>query len=249
MQPLWKDVPNGVQVVRLDQAHEVETLVRVFEGIADAEGWQSEGALRQWLDRSVYFALEVEGTLAGGIQLVLPDSTGTLPYHAIWPEISLASPGRQAHVAILALDGAFRGQSMLFWRLAVEMWRFSVGAGIATLSIEVTPRVLPLYQRLGWPLTVQGELRMHWGEPCYLASLGIPEVAEAILRRAEHAHCYREIISQAFRVTISPARLPKATLDGGVPARNDARHVFWSAGAPLLPVLSTPSGADASHCQ
>jgi hypothetical protein len=35
---------------------------------------------------------------------------------------------------------------------------------IATLLIEVTPRVLPLYWRLGWPLQIRGELRRHWGE-------------------------------------------------------------------------------------
>ncbi len=218
MLPLWKDAQSGVEVVRLDQAHEVEALVCLFERIADAEGWQSEGSLRHWLNRSVYFALKVKGELAGGVQLVLPNLEGTLPYQAIWPEISLTSARRQAHVAMLALDPAFRGQSILFWRLVVEMWRHSVGVGITTLSIEVTPRVLPLYRRLGWPLEVQGDLRMHWGEPCYLASLGIPEVAEALLRRAEHAPCYQEIISQAFRVTIFPESQRKLPV-GALPLR------------------------------
>lgn len=203
MVPLWKDAEQGVRVLRLTGGTEVEPLVRLFETIAEAEGWEPEGALRRWLGRSVYFALEVDGALAGGLQLVLPDPEGTLPYQSIWPEVPLASPGRQAHVAILALDERYRGQSMLFWRLVCEMWRHAVGAGVATLSIEVTPRVLPLYWRLGWPLKVQGELREHWGEDCHLAFLGVPEVAEALLRRAEHSTYYREIIAQAFRVTLS----------------------------------------------
>jgi ribosomal protein S18 acetylase RimI-like enzyme len=201
--PLWRDANTGVRVVRLTRAEEILALVRLFEGIAETEGWRPEGALRLWRERSVYFALEVEGQLAGGLQLVLSDVAGALPYQAIWPEVPSAAPGRQAHVAILALDGAFRGQGLLFWRLVVEMWRHSVGMGVATLSIEVTPRVLPIYWRLGWPLEIQRELRRHWGEDCYLCSLGIPEVAETLLRRAERSSYYRQIIAQAFRVALS----------------------------------------------
>lgn len=202
MVPLWMDADMGVRVVRLTTGEEILSLVCLFEGIADNEGWQPDGALRHWQERSVYFALEVEGDLAGGLQLVLPAATSTLPYQAIWPEVPPASPGRQAHVAILALDAPFRGQGILFWRLAVEMWRHCVGEGLATLSIEVTPRVLPIYWRMGWPLEIQGELRRHWGEDCYLCTLGIPEVAETLLRRAEHSSQYRLIISQAFRVAL-----------------------------------------------
>jgi hypothetical protein len=85
------------------------------------------------------------------------------------------------------------------------MWRWCVGEGIATLSLEVTPRVLPLYRRLGWPLQIRGEARVHWGEECYLCTLGVPEVAEALLRRAGRSPYYRHIIAQAFRVAL-PAR-------------------------------------------
>jgi len=205
MLPLWRDAERDVQVVRLIEAEEIGALVRLFEEIAAAEGWQPEGALRRWQDRSVYFALEVQGQLIGGLQLVLPEASGTLPCQTIWPEAPVGPAGRSAHVAVLALDERFRGQGLLFWRLVIELWRHCVGAGIATLYLEVTPRVFPLYQRLGWPLEVRGELRMHWGEPCFLATLGIPEVAEALLRRAEHSLYYREIISQAFRVTLHPA--------------------------------------------
>ena len=199
---LWKDAGNGVRVDRLTEPKEAEALVGLFEGIAERENWQPEGALRRWQERSVYFALEAEGILAGGLQLVLPDAAGSLPCQSVWPEVSLGSSRYAAHVAMLALEEAFRGQSLLFWRLAVEMWRYCVGQGIATLFIEVTPRVLPIYQRLGWPLKIQGELRMHWGEDCYLCSLGIPEVAQTLLERAEHSAYYREIVAQAFRVDL-----------------------------------------------
>ena len=46
MLPPWTDAETGVQVVRLTEPEEVEALVRLFEGIAEAEGWQPEGALR-----------------------------------------------------------------------------------------------------------------------------------------------------------------------------------------------------------
>ena len=182
---LWNNIPNGVRVVRLSAPKEIEELVRLFEDVAQKEGWQPSGALRLWLERSVYFALELNGQLIGGLQMVRPDPMGMLPSQSLWPEVQIGSPGRCNHIAVLALQDAFRGQPLLFWRLVVEMWRYCVGEGLTTLLIEVTPRVLPLYQRLGWPLEIRGELRRHWGEDCYLCTLGIPEVAEALLRRME----------------------------------------------------------------
>jgi hypothetical protein len=82
------------------------------------------------------------------------------------------------------------------------MWRHCVATGIANLFIEVTPRVLPIYQRLGWPLEIQGTLRLHWGEDCYLCTLSIPDVAAGLLHRAEASLFYRQIVMQAFRVGV-----------------------------------------------
>ncbi|MBV9468436.1 MAG: hypothetical protein JOZ57_04270, partial [Abitibacteriaceae bacterium] len=115
-----------------------------------------------------------------------------------------------AHVAMLAVDEAYRGRSILFWNLAIEMWRHCVGEGITTLFIEVTPRVLPIYRRLGWPLQIRGELRRHWGEDCYLCTPVIPDVDQALLQRAEHSPYYRKIIAQAFRVTLNSWEAPIA---------------------------------------
>ena len=210
---------HGVQVVRLIESEDVEpveALVRLFEGIASVEGWEPGGALRLFQHRSVYFALEIKERVSGGLQLVLPDhepSSLTLPCQALWPEVPVSAKAssdcRSAHVAILALERAVRGEGILFWRLVIEMWRYCVGEGVTTLFIEVTPRVLPLYQRLGWPLVIQGGLRRHWGEDCYLCTLGIPEVAEALLRRAEHSPYYRQIIAQAFRVVFTAPEQPE----------------------------------------
>jgi len=218
MLSLWRDAASGVGVVRLTEAEEIEEMVRLFEDVAGEQGWQPAGALRQWVDRSIYFALQVQGDegpggpgepgqFAGGLQLVLADAGGLLPCHALWPEVPAGakegSKGRSAHVAMLAVDTAYRGQGILFWHLAVEMWRHCVGAGVTTLWIEVTPRVLPLYRRLGWPLTIRGQVRRHWGEDCYLCTLGIPDVAQALLQRAEGSPYYRQIVAQAFRVTLA----------------------------------------------
>lgn len=210
MLPLCEDSESSVIVTRSTGMDETNNLVHLFENVAAKEGWQPDGALRLWLDRSVYFSLHKNGILAGGLQLVLPDALGGLPYQTVWSEVPVPIGAHQAaHVAVLALSEENRGQGMLFWHLGIEMWRHCVGHGIKTVFIEVTPRVLPLYQRLGWPLVMRGELRTHWGEPCYLCSLGIPEVAEAILRRAEHSTYYKQIIAQAFRVEMNISNIDK----------------------------------------
>src|SRR5687768_2950569 len=99
---LWEDADRGVRVVRLTETEEIAALIAFFEGIAAAEGWQPEGALQRWRDRSVYLALEVEGQAVGGLQLVLPDAAGTLPCQALWPDVPVGPAS--AHVAILALE-------------------------------------------------------------------------------------------------------------------------------------------------
>ena len=210
MLPLWEDDERAVEVARLTEPTEIEELSRLLENVAEEEGWlPPEGALQPKREASVSFALMVEGQVVGGLQLAVPDEAGRLSCQSVWSEVVV--PLRSAHIAILALGTEYRGQPLLFWRLAVEMWRDAVGKGITTLFIEVTPRVLPIYQRLGWPLQIVGELREHWGEDCYLCTLGIPEVAEALLRRAEHSGYYRQIIAQAFRVTMT-ARESRGTL-------------------------------------
>lgn len=217
MSPLWSSAESDSRVVLLAEPHQtpdgsarLDDLVSLFEAVALAEGWQPGNALTLWQSRSVYFALEMQEELAGGLQLILPGMASPLPCFDLWPEayadVGAAVCKRSAHICVLALAEGYRGQGLLFWRLAIEMWRYCVGHGITHVFIEVTPRVMPLYQRLGWPLVVRGELRTHWGEPCYLCSLGIPEVAEAILRRAEHSDYYRQIIAQAFRLPVLLSR-------------------------------------------
>lgn len=193
-----------IEVVCLTQKDEIGKLVQLFADVAQEQGWQPEEALDAWAQRSQYFALHIKEkglSFLGGLQLVLPDGQGRVPSHAVWPEVPTQT--RSAHVAILALEASHRGQTLLFWRLTIEMWRYCVGQGITTLFIEVTPRVLPLYRRLGWPLQIVGEKRMHWGEECYLCTLGIPDVARTLLQKAETSPYYHEIIAQAFRVTLA----------------------------------------------
>ena len=163
MLPLWRDAEGGVWVFRLIEDEHVDTLVKTFEQVAEERGWKPEGALSRYRDRSVYFGLCVGGQLAGGLQLVMPDTAGSLACQSVWPEVVISPPNGCAHVAILALNRAYRAQGDLFWHVVVEMWRFCVGNGIDKLFIECSPRALTLYRRLGWPLKVEGELRLHWG--------------------------------------------------------------------------------------
>jgi hypothetical protein len=206
MLPLWCDLERECRVLRLTKPKEIEALLLLFEDVAAAEGWRPQGALRLRRDRSVYFSLETQDRMVGGLQLTRPDSSGRLSCHDLWMELPFDLKGQTAHVAVLALDPAFRGKDFLFWSLGIEMWRFCVTEGISTLFLEVTPRVLPIYRRLGWPLEVYGEKRLHWGEDCYLCSLDVPRVAEALLRRSGRSSYYRRIVSQAFRVSLPEAK-------------------------------------------
>lgn len=210
-----EDFPFPYEVGSVDgaaRASDAMPLVDLFEQIAREEGWHPGGELRAHISRSVYFYLRLghdsppDGSLEpefiGALQLVLASATGSIPSAGVWPEVDFTARHRRiAHVAVLALRKEWRGRKdafMLFWLLAVAMWRYCVREGIEELWLEATPRVLATYQRLGFPLTVRGELREHWGEPCFLASMTVREVAGALAEKAfRGSSSYRSILIRA----------------------------------------------------
>lgn len=180
----------------------VDSIIRLFEQIADEEGWQPGEQLHAHAERSTYFGLSDEGgCLIGGLQLVAPDPKGLLPCQSVWPELSIVFAERAseiAHIAVLAVAKEWRGKrgGAPFWLLCAAMWRHCVQHGIRELWLEVTPTMLRCYRLLGWPLVVRGELRKHWGEPCYPCSLSIREVAGTLAERAVRSPMYRRVLAQ-----------------------------------------------------
>jgi ribosomal protein S18 acetylase RimI-like enzyme len=203
-------------VRRLCGTEDAEPLLCLFEELARAEGWQPGGELRAYVPRSVYFALYVQTDggeeLAGGLQLVRPDAAHSevvLPCQKVWPEQHVSGDVERekiAHVAMLALRPAYRGavgegDIPLFWDLGVALWRFCTEEGIQTLWLEVTPRTLSCYRRLGWPLVVRGPLRKHWGEDCFLTTLDVEEVGESVKSKAAFSPAYQRILARAHVTT------------------------------------------------
>ncbi len=187
----------GVSVDRLTADADVETLMGLFEQVAAEEGWQPEGKLRAEYPAVRYLAVTVGGELAGGLQIVLPDAAGCLPYLAVWPETAV--PGRTAHATVLAVRREHRGRPTLFWMLCSEAWRLCIQEGIDGLVIEATPGMLDRYRRVGWPLEIVGDLRRHWGDECYLCRMDVCTLAGTMLVRALRSPMYRDMVLQAVR--------------------------------------------------
>lgn len=180
-----------------------EPLLSFFSAVAREEGWEPGGELAAYRDRSTYFSLTDEGgSILGGLQLVAPDADGALPCVKVWPELApdlAQSKGTIIHVAMLAIAQPWRsrrdaGSSAPFWRLTAAMWNHCVTQGVRELWLEATPRTLRAYKLVGWPLIIRGELRDHWGEPCYPCSLSIREVAGALTERAVRSDTYRRVV-------------------------------------------------------
>jgi len=202
---------DGVAVVTLTTLQEIEEIVSLFETIGKAEGWQPGDQLRAWLQGTVYFAVQVEGKLAGGIQFVPVSAGGTLPCHAVWPELAGVSKPDAAHIVIVALSPEYRGRAAgLFWLPAVEIWRYCSRKRISEMWLEVTPPMLKFYERIGWALEVADPLRMHWGELCYPCRISLNAVTRSILRRAVKSECYRKLVDQACREDQRPGERKEA---------------------------------------
>lgn len=202
MVQLWHDSASGVRVVRSTNEHEIDTLLKLFAFVAEEKGWQPGDDLLKYREQSVYFGVEQAEKLLGGLQLEFPNTEGSFSCHSVWPEVTIVTANRTAHVAILALNSACRGQGS-FWPLVTEMWRYAVGKGIDELLIECSPANLRIYRRLGWPLEIRGDRRMHWGSSeTYLCSLSVRGVADAMLSRLQ-VPAYRRVVDQMFRLNSS----------------------------------------------
>ena len=183
---------------------EPEPVVQLFEGIAQAEGWQPEDQLRAHLARSTFFGAFDGERLVGGLQLIVADEAGELPTHRVWPELpTIETSSLVLHAAVLAVLPEYRGQesSAAFWQLGSALWRYCVEHSVKTIWLEVTPKMLRCYRLLGWPLVVIGELREHWGEPCYPCSLSVREVAGSLAERALASTTYRGIFDYMLAPT------------------------------------------------
>lgn len=180
----------GEMVARATKPVENEELISAFEALAIEEGWLPGDSLRKYSARSVNFAGIVEGRVAGGIQLVLNDPTQDLPCHDVWPEYRNNMNEKTAHVAILVIERQHRTKTSLFWLLAVSLWQYCRSHAIDDLTLEATPKSFRNYCRLGWPLSIVGPIRMHWGEPCYLTRLSVAEAEQSIRSHAPTlSHC------------------------------------------------------------
>ncbi|MGC4044840.1 MAG: hypothetical protein QM758_13690 [Armatimonas sp.] len=184
---------------------EAEPVVQLFEGIANLEGWQPGDQLRAHTERSIYFGAFDANRLVGGLQLVASDQAGRFSSHEVWPEIPLADKAMPTlHAAVLAVIPEFRGRdgAAAFWSLGIVLWRHCVENGVKAVYLEATPKMLRCYRLLGWPLEVIGELREHWGEPCYPCQLSVRDVAGSLAERSLRSTTYRGIFTAAIQPVV-----------------------------------------------
>lgn len=187
---------------------ESEAIVQLFENIASLENWEPGDQLRAHTTRSLYFGvwsnqsgIPGQDILVGGLQLVSPEG-GLFPSHQVWPELPHAEDTMPTlHAAVLAVRSEFRGRdsAAAFWSLGVALWRYCIENGIKMIYLEATPKMLRCYKLLGWPLEIIGELREHWGEPCYPCRLSAREVAGSLAERALTSRTYRNLFTAAIQ--------------------------------------------------
>ncbi len=200
---------TDVHLCAADEAHQ---LVGLLERIAAELSWQPGQQLRAYAPDAVHFAAYVDHTLAGGMQLVPATGCATLPYELVWPHVRLPRRAETAHISILAIRREYRGTAELLWPLCIAMWRYCAVHHIADISLEVTPNLYRLYRRLGWPLEIVGDLRLHWGEDCFLCRMSAVEVAGAMVVRAVQSSGYQAIVAMMSQPWQSPDPSPAAVL-------------------------------------
>nr|ACX33975.1 N-(4-amino-2-hydroxybutyl) tetradecanamide synthase [uncultured bacterium RM44] len=210
MKTLWES--GGAQVALMESREETSHMVGILEGIAAELSWRPGTQLRDYQDRAAHLAVLVGSEIVGGLQIVTSPSADCLPYRLVWPEVCVPDGAAIADITILALRKEYRARFNLFWPLCVELWRHCVAEGATEMRLEATPDTLRLYRRIGWPLEVIGDLRLHWNEPCFLCRMGIVDVAGAMVVRALQSATYQAVLAGMSRPVASAS--PVATNSG-----------------------------------
>lgn len=190
---------GGFEIHLLDGACERAVLMDQFRVIACEQGWHVLDDLRADVPNAMAIAAVREGKVIGGIELQRADESGFLPICSVWPELRFSITPRTAELVLLAIERPRRGRIDLLWMLTTEMWRQCLRLSIRELLIEVPTQNLRVYRRIGWPLTVIGGVREHWGEECYACSLDLCAVRDVALEKLRKVPDLAFIEHQAFR--------------------------------------------------
>lgn len=177
----------------LSRDDEIAELQHVFATIATKEGWQCDGQLSAYDDRSTFVGVRIAGEITGGLQFV--HGPGTLPCLTVWPELGLFDRQDVAELAVLALLPHCRGDRRLLWQIAAQAWRCCWVRGINEIYAEVTPKKLCGYRLLGWPIIASGPLRPHWGEDCVPTRMPIGDALQVVKERAEHSRFFASLLA------------------------------------------------------
>lgn len=196
IQPVCVELPMPQWVCDIS---DVESVLGLFREISCEQQWQPGTYLDTAPDNSEHLAIVIGGIVVGGLQAVFADKAGKLPYLHVWPEVIV--PKSSAHVTILGVRPECRGKADMFWSLVCELWSLGTDRGIECYLLEATPPMLSIYRRMGLPLEVIGELRMHWGEPCYLTKVDPIAFAGGVVIRARKS----AIFNNRLNILLRPA--------------------------------------------
>jgi len=193
--------PAGIVVQAItaaDHPRHVSQIIALYEEAAIEMAWQPGDQISAYPSSSVYFAFEDAGRIQGAVQLVRGGTSEGLPVLKVWPELGLAGRTDVADVALVALRKEFRGRRHLYWALYAAMWRFCLRERISELWMEVPHEKLASYRGLGWPLSVEGPLRMQWEEPCYPCRVSVRGVGEAMIARARRSGTFLKTVEDEY---------------------------------------------------
>lgn len=200
--------PAGIPVHSLTLAEHPEAvaqIVAIYEEAAVEMAWQPGDQITAYPESSIYFGFISEGRVQGAVQLVRGGTSEGLPVLKVWPELAgMAGGGLDvrrdvADVALVALRKEIRGRRHLYWALYAAMWRHCLRERITELWMEVPHEKLESYRGLGWPLSVEGPLRMQWEEPCYPCRVSVRGVGEAMIARARRAGTFFRTIEDEYQ--------------------------------------------------
>jgi hypothetical protein len=179
----------------------VVQVVAMFEEVASEMAWKPGDQLTAYPTSSSYSVIEVEGRVAGALQLVRGGTSERLPVLKVWPELEADLAGRSdvADAALCAVRKEFRGQRHLYWALYAGAWRHCVRSRIREVWMELSPRKVSAYRSLGWPFTIEGPLRMQWEELCYPCRYSVRESGAAMIALARHSGTYSKTVDDEYQ--------------------------------------------------
>lgn len=167
----------------LDQVFRLRYEVVIAEGWATPQDFPDGRERDEYDDDALQLTAWDDSRLAATTRLVFPSADRRLPTEAAF-DFSLDSRHKTVDVGRTIVAPAYRdSQHRLLVGMVGQTWIEARQRGMSEVCAILDKRIIRLYRRIGFEVTILAEPRLYWGEERFPIKFDLEKTAEALRHR------------------------------------------------------------------